>query len=118
MTSKLAIAAVFALTTAGNAVAHSLTLAECSEGGEFIRNAALSRDIGTTKQFFMDRLAEDILLIQAFPRELRWFVQDEQDEALLSGAAARVFDSPMRPEQHEDAFINECIQTTAWTSEQ
>ncbi|MGH8679076.1 MAG: hypothetical protein ACREUQ_12070 [Burkholderiales bacterium] len=57
------------------------------------------------------------MLIQAFPRELRWFVQDERDEALLSAAAARVFDAPMQPEQHEAEFISDCIQTTAWITE-
>jgi hypothetical protein len=45
---------------------------------------------------------------------LRWFVQDEHDERLLGSAAQRVFDQPMKPEQHEAAFVSDCIQTTAW----
>lgn len=105
-------AGALALAIAGYTFAHPLTLDECTEGGEFIRNAALSRDYGMSRAQFMGRLSDDIAMIQAFPPELRWFVQDENDEALLRGAAARVFDAPLKPEQHEAAFINECIQTT------
>ncbi len=112
------LAALFAgaivLTAPGVSSAHRLTLEECAQGGEFIRHAAMSRDAGISKQFFMDRLAEDIALIQAFPPQLRWFVQDEEDERLLGSAAERVFDRPVKPEQHEAAFVSDCIQTTAW----
>lgn len=94
----------------GPAGAHSLSLEECREGGEFIRHAAMSRDAGITRQFFMDRLEQDIALIQAFPPELRWFVQDDYDARLLSAAAASVFDSPGSPEQHEARFVSDCIQ--------
>ena len=109
-----AIAGALALTASGLSGAHPLTLEECAQGGEFIRHAAMSRDAGMTKQFFMTRFAEDVALIQAFPPELRWFVQDENDERLLGTAAERVFDHPMEPEQHEAAFVSDCIQTTAW----
>jgi len=111
---------LFALTTAvwvAQATAHPLTLAECAEGGEFIRNAALSRDAGATREFFIGRLEEDLVLIQAFPPQLRWFVQDSFDEAFLSRRVERVFDTPMKPEQHEAAFISDCIQTTALAEE-
>jgi hypothetical protein len=109
-----AIAGAIALTAPGLSSAHPLTLEECAQGGEFIRHAAMSRDAGMTKQIFMNRFAEDLALIQAFPPELRWFVQDEHDERLLGTAAERVFDQPMRPEQHEAAFVSDCIQATAW----
>jgi hypothetical protein len=108
------LAGAFALTVPGLSSAHPLTLEECTQGGEFIRHAAMSRDSGITRQFFMDRFAEDMALIQAFPPQLRWFVQDEHDERLLGSAAQRVFDQPMKPEQHEAAFVSDCIQTTAW----
>jgi hypothetical protein len=106
---------LFALTSIwlAQATAHPLTLAECAEGGEFIRNAALARDAGASREFFIDRFAEDLILIQAFPPHLRWFVQDAADEEFLSRRIERVFDKPMKPEQHEAAFISECIQTTA-----
>ena len=91
--------------------AHSLTLAECNEGGEFIRNAALARDNGVTRDFFVNKLAEDLIMIQSFPPHLRWFVQDSGDERLLSEAVFKVFDEPMKAEEHEAAFINACMQT-------
>ena len=93
------------------ALAHPLTLVECNEGGEFIRNAALARDNGMTREFFVDKLTEDLIMIQSFPPQLRWFVQDSGDEKLLSEAVFKVFDEPMTAEQHESSFIGACIQT-------
>ena len=92
-------------------MAHSLTLAECNEGGEFIRNAALARDNGVTRDYFVGKLVEDLIVIQSFPPQLRWFVQDSGDERLLTEAVFNVFDEPMKAEQHESAFIGACIQT-------
>ncbi len=92
-------------------MAHSLTLAECTEGGEFIRNAALARDNGVTREFFVNKLVEELAMIQSFPPQLRWFVQDSSDETLLSEAVFKVFDEPMKAEQHESSFISACIQT-------
>jgi hypothetical protein len=110
---------LFALTSiwAAQAAAHPLTLAECAEGGEFIRNAALARDAGATREFFIGKFEEDLILIQAFPPQLRWFVQDAVDEEFLSRRVERVFDKPVKPEQHEAAFISDCIQTTAFAEE-
>jgi len=76
------------------AAAHDLTLAECVEGGDFIMHAAMSRENGMTREAFLERMESDIRLIQAFPPQLRWFVQDEDDEQLLTWAARLVFDSP------------------------
>ena len=92
-------------------MAHPLTLAECTEGGEFIRNAALARDNGVTREFFVNKLVEDLIMIQSFPPQLRWFVQDSSDEKLLSDAVFKVFDEPMKAEQHEASFISACMQT-------
>ena len=91
--------------------AHELTSMECSEGGEFIRNAALARDAGITREFFIDKLTEDLMLIQSFPPQLRWFVQDAGDEQLLSSAVFRVFDEPMPAEKHEAEFVGACVRT-------
>ena len=93
------------------ALAHPLTLVECNEGGEFIRNAALARDNGMTREIFVDKLVEDLIMIQSFPPQVRWFVQDSGDEKLLSEAVFKVFDEPMTAEQHESSFIGACIQT-------
>jgi len=92
-------------------MAHPLTLTECTEGGEFIRNAALARDNGMTREIFVDKLTEDLVMIQSFPPQLRWFVQDSGDEKLLSEAVFKVFDEPLNAEQHEVSFIGACLQT-------
>ncbi len=117
--SHICAVGLFALTSFWVALsaAHPLTLSECAEGGEFIRNAALARDAGASRQFFIGKFEEDLLLIQAFPPQLRWFVQDPVDEAFLSRRVERVFDEPMKPEQHEAAFISDCIQNTAFAEE-
>lgn len=106
------LAGALVLTVPGLTAGHSLSVSECSEGGEFIRHAAMSRDAGVSKEFFMGKFTEDVALIQSVPPNLRWFVQDEADERLLARAAARVFDQPTTPEQHEAAFIIECLETT------
>lgn len=103
-------------TWVAEATARNISLAECSEGGEFIRNAALARENGVTREFFLGKLEEDLLVIRSFPPELRWFVQDDSDEAFLSERAAKVFDEPKKPEEHEAAFIRDCLlHTTAGT---
>lgn len=87
---------------------------ECLEGGEFIRNAALSRDNGISREFFMSRLIEDLIAIRSFPPALRWFVRNEIDEALLTGAVEQVFDAPQPPRRHEIEFVDKCMQSPAW----
>ena len=90
------------------ATAHDLTLAECAEGGDFIMHAAMSRENGMTREAFLERMENDIRMIQAFPPQLRWFVQDEDDEELLTSAARLVFDSPREPESHQWEFLAAC----------
>jgi hypothetical protein len=89
--------------------AHPLSLQECFEGGDFIAHAAEARDNGMTKSAFNDRLLADIYLIQAFPRELRWFVQDPDDAEFLVAEAALVFDRPQPPEAHRSQFLSRCF---------
>jgi hypothetical protein len=93
------------------AQAHPLTPSECNEGGEFIRNAALARDNGVTREFFINKLSEDLALIQTYPPAMRWFVQDSGDEKLLSEAVFKVFDEPVKAEQHEASFVRACLHT-------
>jgi len=104
-----AVGSACALTALG----HDLTLQECNEGGEFIRNAALARDNGMTRAFFVGKLEEDLIMIRAFPPQLRWFAQDASDERLLTEAVLQVFDAPLKPEQHEAAFIMNCTEAAA-----
>ena len=106
---------VLTATWVAEAAARNISLGECAEGGEFIRNAALARDSGISREFFIGKLEEDLVLIRAFPPELRWFAQDEADERFLSERAAEVFDEPKDPEEHEAAFVRDCIRQTAGT---
>ena len=94
---------------AAPAGAHDLSFNECIEGSDFIRNAAMSRDYGITRDEFISRLHGDIAAIQAFPPHLRWFVQDEEDERLLVAHAERVFDEPKAPESHQSGFLEVCF---------
>ena len=90
--------------------AHVLSLEECLEGGDFIAHAAQARDNGSTKAEFLDRLVADILLIQAFPPQLRWFIADPGDAEFLHAETARVFDSPLHPEAHRAQFLSRCFE--------
>jgi hypothetical protein len=107
-----AILAAGLLLAALPAWPHDISLDECVEGSDFIRNAALSRNNGITRSEFIGRMHADIELIQAFPKELRWFVQDDSDAELLLGHAALVFDEPREPESHQAAFLQACIGRT------
>ena len=86
---------------------------ECREGGDFIRNAALSRDKGATREFFVGRLEEDLLTIRAFPPPLRWFVHNQDDEVFLRGEVEAVFDAPLSSELHSAGFLERCSRRAA-----
>jgi hypothetical protein len=86
---------------------------ECREGGDFIRNAALSRDGGTTREFFVGRLEEDLLTIRAFPPSLRWFVRNPDDEVFLRAEVEAVFDAPDESERHRAGFLERCARRAA-----
>ena len=99
-------AAVWSLTA--SAQPHSA--AECREGGDFIRNAALSRDAGATREFFVGRLEDDLVAIRAYPPALRWFVHTPEDEAFLRTEVHEVFDAPAAGELHRDGFLERCAR--------
>ncbi|HEX9182167.1 MAG TPA: hypothetical protein VF876_02815 [Burkholderiales bacterium] len=99
-------AAAWALTAA----AQPHTATECREGGDFIRNAALSRDAGATREFFLGRLEDDMVAIRAFPAALRWFVHTPEDEAFLRTEVHEVFDAPAASELHRDGFVERCAR--------
>lgn len=109
MRIRLLVAALLGATVAWSAHAHELSIDECTEGGDFIRNAALSRDYGISRDDFIGRMHGDFQAIRAFPPELRWFAQDEEDEGFLLGHAERVFDAPGAPESHENDFLQACF---------
>lgn len=87
----------------------TVTPQDCREGADFIGNAARSRDNGMPAARFVARLDEDLVLIQSFAPELRWFARDDDDARLLRGAALRVFAEPALPEAHGEAFLSECM---------
>ena len=118
--SKWCMRALLAMVVVGLTslcAAHELTQDECVEGGDFIKNAALSRDYGMSRDAFIDRMDADVRLIQTFPPELRWFVQDEQDEAFLTDAAKLVFDTPVEPEAHQAQFLEACLARAAQSAD-
>ena len=94
------------------AYAHELTARECMEGSDYIRNAALSRDGGVTEAAFMGVFERDMQMISHVPQTLRWFVQDDEDEALLRAALDEVFSHPLQPQQHAKNFARACVPRT------
>lgn len=107
---------MLAVVTAGLALpvaAHDLSFNECVEGSDFILHAAQSRDAGMSRDDFINRMHGDIALIQAYPPELRWFVQDEDDEVLLVSHAEKVFDAPRTPDTHQTEFLAQCTARMA-----
>ena len=106
--ARLLLAAVFAFgAPAGASVP---TLSECFEAGDFIANAALARDNGISREQFMGRLADDFVVIRAFPVDLRWFVKDADDERFLASAAEDVFTLRASPALHRSSFLRACIE--------
>ena len=103
------VVAAVALAGSLAAAASAPTVDECFEGGDFIANAARARDNGVRREAFLARLAEDLMLIQAYPPELRWFAKDADDEAFLAHAARDVFDDPAAPEAHRARFLAACF---------
>lgn len=109
-----AVALLAVLSAAAmEAAAHELTARECKEGADYIRNAALSRDSGVTEAAFMEVFERDMSMIARVPPSLRWFVQDEEDEALLRAALVEVFSQPRSPRQHAQDFAQACVPRTA-----
>jgi hypothetical protein len=99
--------AMLGFASAGSA--HQLSATECAEGSEFIMHAAMSRDNGLAREEFIQRMRGDIMAIQSVPKDLRWFVQDRDDEALLVGHAEGVFDTPQPPQVHQSEFMQTCM---------
>jgi len=91
------------------ASAHELSLQECREGADYIRNAAISREHGMSEAAFMDIFDNDLATIMAIPKELRWFVQDDEDAIFLRAALNQVFQHPKAPSEHAMDFAHACV---------
>jgi hypothetical protein len=109
----LALALLLSLLSGAAAAQQAHSPRECREGGDFIRNAALSRDKGATREFFVGRLEEDLLTIRAFPASLRWFVHHPDDEVFLRGEVEAVFDAPLSSDLHSAGFLERCARRAA-----
>jgi hypothetical protein len=94
------------------AAASAHSVAECFEGSDFVANAALARDNGMSRAAFLERLDEDFVMIRAYPPALRWFAKDREDERMLRGAVADVFDAPRSPDAHRVRFLEICFADT------
>lgn len=97
---------------AAPAAAHERTAQECVEAGEFIEHAAVSREAGMAREAFLDQVRADLVSIRSVAPELRWFVQDVHDEALLLAAVEQVFDEPVDPVEHGHRFRARCFAAT------
>ncbi|MEI7446890.1 MAG: hypothetical protein WCK28_18520 [Burkholderiales bacterium] len=89
----------------------TVTLEECDEGADFIRNAAYSRENGLSAAEFLRRMEDDLVMIRGVPAALRWFVRDDDDEAMLRTAAIAVFAEPRGPHEHHREFLAGCRAT-------
>lgn len=101
------IAALVLAALAG--AAQASTVEECAEAATFIGNAARARDAGMSRDDFLARMEADFQVIRGFPREMRWFAANEDDERFLLDAAREVFDHPLAPEAHAARFARACV---------
>lgn len=94
---------------------HELSIDECREGADYIRNAAISREHGMSETAFMDIFDNDLAMIRAIPKELRWFVQDDDDAGFLRSALNEVFQHPRAPAEHAMDFAHACmVRSQRW----
>lgn len=89
---------------------HALSREECAEGSDFIRNAALARDDGMPEGQFVAQFHADVQALQRLPAELRWFVQDKDDEVFLLSAVQDVFHRPKPATVHQAQFAMACVR--------
>jgi predicted GNAT superfamily acetyltransferase len=109
--AAMAVLAAAAVLAANAAEAHALSLEECSEGSDFIKNAALARDEGMQERQFVAQFQADVQALQRLPAELRWFVQDKDDEVFLLSAVQEVFRRPKPATVHQAQFALACMRS-------
>lgn len=105
-----AIVAIAGALAAPAGYAHDLSMNECAEGSDFIRNAALARDEGMPERQFIAQFQADVQALQRLPAELRWFVQDKDDEVFLLSAVQDVFRKPKPAPVHQAQFAVACVR--------
>jgi len=102
--SGLAAAIALAL-----AVAIEVEPGECREASQFIGNAARARDNGISRDKFVGRFDEDIMLLAGMRPETRWFVRGDNETRFLRAAILQVYDSPREATAHERIFLAACM---------
>ena len=100
---------IVALYITVDAGAHPMSKDECTEGSDFIKTAALSRDNGMQGMTFLEKMLDDFQAIRSFPPQLRWLVQDREDEDYLIKAVTEVFENPQDPVEHQQNFFGDCL---------
>lgn len=112
VTSSLGLWMALALA-GGNAAAETIEVDadECREAAQFIGNAALSRQNGMSKQAFVGRLDDDLMLLSAMPPERRWFAHGDAEARFLREAVLDVFDAPRAPRDHAQHFLVSCLKS-------
>jgi hypothetical protein len=110
--SGLAAAVALALS-ALPAPAITVEPGECREASQFIGNAARARDNGISREKFVGRFDEDIVLLSSMRPENRWFVHGDSETRFLRAAVIEVFDTPRPPPAHEREFLSSCIDAAS-----
>lgn len=83
---------------------------ECLEASQFIGNAALSRLNGMSRESFVGRLDDDLMLLSSMPPERRWFAHGDAEARFLRAAVLDVFDAPRAPRDHAQGFLTSCLK--------
>jgi len=83
---------------------------ECREASQFIGNAARARDNGYSREKFVARFDEDIMLLSSMRPETRWFVHGDNETRFLRAAILSVYDAPRPPAAHEGSFLAACLE--------
>lgn len=107
-TIAAAALAALLLGYAAPGAAHVPSAVECQQAGQFIYDAAISREDGITRKRFIGQMLSDFQTILAFPKKVRWFVKDKSDEKFLLSAAENVYDHPQAPAVHRREFLARC----------
>jgi hypothetical protein len=66
-----------------------------------------------SREQFVGRFDEDIMLLSSMRAESRWFVHGEAETRFLRTAVVAVFDAPRPPSAHEREFLSVCLEAAA-----
>lgn len=78
--------------------AHERTSDECREAADMVMHFAQARDAkALDKATALQQFDDAVQAVSGFPPEQRWFIEDDEDVALLRGAVVQVFDNPDQP---------------------